>query len=74
LRADFEALLLVETTAAVVSKAVSLLVRHPLRAADALQLGSCLELREQIDRPIDLVAYDSPLVAAARSEGLATLP
>ncbi len=69
LRQDFRSLVLVETTAAVVERAVSLLVRHPLRAADALQLASGLELRDGLDRPIDFVAFDECLLAAARGEG-----
>ena len=72
LREDFRTLSLVETTGGVVGKAVSLLGRHPLRAADALQLASCLELRERLDLPVRFIAFDERLLAAARSEGLAT--
>jgi predicted nucleic acid-binding protein len=74
LREDFRSLSLVETTAGVVGKGVSLLCRHRLRAADALQLAACLELREHLGLPVRFVAYDERLLGAARSEGLATAP
>lgn len=74
LREDFRTLFLVETTASVVAKAVSLLGRHPLRAADALQLAACLELRERLGLPVSFVAFDERLLASARSEGFATVP
>ncbi len=74
LREDFRTLSLVETTAGVVGKAVALLCRHALRAADALQLAACLELREHLGLPVRFVAYDQRLLAAARNEGLATAP
>ena len=74
LHADFSALFLVELTAAVVSKSVGLLVRRILRAADALQLASCLELRERLSLPVVFVAWDGRLVDAARAEGLETRP
>ncbi len=74
LREDFRTLSLVETTAGVVAKAVSLLCRHPLRAADALQLAAGLELRQHLGLPVLFVAFDERLLAAARSEGFATAP
>jgi predicted nucleic acid-binding protein len=74
LHADFAAIFLVELTAAVISKSVGLLVRRILRAADALQLASCLELRERLSLPVVFVAWDGRLVDAARAEGLETRP
>jgi predicted nucleic acid-binding protein len=73
-REDFRGVTLVETTPAVVARAVALLVRHPLRAADALQLASCLELQEQLGLPVRFVAFDDRLSPAARSERLSTTP
>ena len=73
-REDFRGVSLVETTPGVVGKAVSLLVRHSLRAADALQLASCLELQERLGLPVRFVAFDDRLIAAARTEGLTTAP
>ena len=70
-REDFRSLSVVETTAAVAEKAVSLLVRHPLRAADALQLASALELQERLGSPVRFVAFDDRMIAAALTEGLA---
>jgi predicted nucleic acid-binding protein len=49
-------------------------VRQTLRAADALQLASCLELRERLDLPVVFVAWDKRLLDAARAEGLDTRP
>jgi predicted nucleic acid-binding protein len=51
---DLEAMLVIELTAEVVARAQGLLKRHPLRAGDAVQLASCLELRSKArgtDRP-----------------------
>jgi predicted nucleic acid-binding protein len=66
LRDDLTAMLVVELTAEVVTRAQALLQRHPLRAGDAVQLASCLELRHEMEEPIALVAFDARLVAAAR--------
>ncbi len=49
---------------------MALLKRHPLRAADALQLASCLELEKQLRLPVLFVAYDQRLNEAATKEGL----
>jgi predicted nucleic acid-binding protein len=72
LREDFRGLTLVETTPTVVTKAVALLVRRPLRALDALQLASCLELQERLASSVRFIAFDERLNAAARAEGLVT--
>ena len=63
---DLAAMLVVELTPEVVARAQSLLQRHSLRAGDAVQLASCLELRTELEDPIGLVAFDDRLVAAAR--------
>jgi predicted nucleic acid-binding protein len=68
LQSDFNAMLVVELTAEVVSRAQELLQRHPLRAGDAVQLASCLYLREALEDDLSLVAFDERLVAAARRE------
>ncbi len=57
----------------VVRRACGLLAAHRLRAADAIQLASCLWLREQLGDLDDMVVYDDRLAVAARAEGLATL-
>ena len=63
----------VELSAEIAAAARALLLRHPLRASDAIQLASCLHLAEQLGAPAELVGYDVPLVTAARSEGLRVL-
>jgi hypothetical protein len=71
LQEDMTALLAVELTPDVVSRAQILLRRHPLRAGDAVQLASCLHLQEAVADRIDLVAFDERLLAAARKERVA---
>ncbi|MGN6592426.1 MAG: type II toxin-antitoxin system VapC family toxin [Terriglobales bacterium] len=61
-------------TEVVVGLANLLLDRHPLRAPDALQLASCLELyrtkQEALGTEVYLVGSDQRLLAAARAEGV----
>ncbi|MEM7581735.1 MAG: type II toxin-antitoxin system VapC family toxin [Acidobacteriota bacterium] len=70
LREDFERLHVVELTERVTLRSWGLLARHPLRASDALQLASCLELAEQLSYPVTFAAFDQRLSEAAVSEGL----
>ena len=63
---DLSAMLVVELTPAVVTRAQGLLQRHPLRVGDAVQLASCLELRDELEEPLALIAFDHRLIAAAR--------
>jgi len=70
LRCDFRSFLVVELTLEVIEAGLGLLARHPLRAGDALQLASCLELRRRLRHPISFVAFDDRLREAARKEGL----
>ena len=58
---------------AVRSRANSLLARHPLRAADAGQLGAALLLQEQLVDSLSFVCLDRKLSAAAEREGLHVL-
>ncbi|MDE0136724.1 MAG: type II toxin-antitoxin system VapC family toxin [Acidimicrobiaceae bacterium] len=55
---------------AVRSRSMSLLARHPLRAADAAQLGAALHVREQLGTPLQFVCLDRRLADAAEREGL----
>ena len=55
---------------AVRSRAHALLARHPLRAADAGQLGAALLVQEQLAGPLTFVCRDSRLLTAADVEGL----
>jgi hypothetical protein len=70
LRRDFKKLSVVEISPLVTARAVSLLARHALRAGDALQLASCLLLRDSSSTPVAFAAFDDRLNQAARSEGL----
>jgi hypothetical protein len=67
---DFAALIIVEFTPEITADARALLLRHRLRAADAVQLASCLYLQREIRQPLPFVAFDDRLVEAARHEGL----
>lgn len=59
---------------AVLDEAMALLLAHPLRGADAVQLASALLLRDGAPRLKGLifVAADTPLPRVARQTGLAT--
>lgn len=68
---DLAAMLVVELTPEIVTRAQALLRRHPLRAGDAIQLASCLQLQQALaDETVVLVAFDVRLVGAARAEGV----
>ncbi len=73
LAGDLDALTIVEVTPPVTARARSLLERHPLRAGDALQLASCLLLRDSARGPVAFAAFDDHLSQAARAEGLTEL-
>jgi predicted nucleic acid-binding protein len=47
--------------------------RHPLRGFDAIHLASAIRLQQQLGEPMQFVASDQRLLAAAKSEGLATV-
>lgn len=68
---DLAAMLLVELTNEVTRRARALLQRYPLRAGDAIQLASCLDLQDRLRQPIPLVSFDTRLNEAAVAEGLA---
>ena len=61
----------IELTSRVASLARDLLALHPLRASDAIQLASCLTATRAVGDPMEFVAFDERLLAAARAEGLA---
>lgn len=70
---DVPALAMVEMTPEVTAYARTVLLRHPLRASDAIQLASCLYLQRQLAQPVPFVAFDRRLVQAARAEGLTVI-
>jgi len=59
---------------AVRSRAHALLARHPLRPADAGQLGAALLVQEQLAQPLTFVCLDQRLSLAAERESLRVLP
>lgn len=63
-------LYVVEMLPEVTRAALDILTRHPLRAGDAVQLASCLHLREHAGDDVALVAFDARLIEAARAEHL----
>ena len=58
---------------AIRSRANSLLARHPLRAADAGQLGAAVLVREQLAGELVFVCLDLRLSLAAERESLRVL-
>ncbi len=71
LDADLSAMLIAELTNDVVMRARTLLRRYPLRASDAIQLGSALYLQDELGEGMTFVAFDARLAHAARQEGMA---
>ncbi len=74
LREDLGRIDVVEFLPEVSSGTVALLLRHELRAGDALQLSACLYLRQSAGLPVEFVAFDRRLRSAATAEGLPALP
>ena len=67
---DLDSFYLVEIVPEVVRTARDLLGRSRLRAADALQLASSLELQRRLQSPVRFVAFDRDLNETARREGV----
>jgi len=67
---DLATLIIVEFTPEITADARALLLRHRLRAGDAVQLASCLHLQREMSQPRPFVAFDDRLTEAARHEGL----
>ena len=63
----------VSDVAAVRSRAVPLLARHPLRAADAVQLSAALLVADPDPSSLTVVALDRRLAEAAQREGFRVL-
>jgi predicted nucleic acid-binding protein len=70
LQRDLPALAIVEIVPEVTAEARALLLRHPLRASDAIQLASCIYLQRQLAQSVPFVAFDRRLLDAARAERL----
>ena len=71
---DFATLIIVEFTSEITADARALLLRHHLRAGDAMQLASCLYLQREMSQSLPFVAFDARLAEAARHEGLTVVP
>ena len=67
---DFATLIIVELTPEITADARALLLRHRLRAGDAVQLASCLYLQREMRQSLPFVAFDDRLAEAARAEAL----
>lgn len=65
---------LVDDSAAVARRAMLLLARHPLRAADSGQLGAALLIADQGFPKLHFVCLDRNLALAAEREGLMPVP
>lgn len=53
--------------------ATALVARHPLRAADSLQLAAAIVARDSLGHPREFVTLDTRLAAAAEKEGFQVL-
>ena len=60
----------VEPSTRIRNEACRLLLAHPLRAADALQLAAVLDLSHEIGDRMQMICFDDRLVEAARFEHL----
>lgn len=67
-----ESLIIVRDITEAMRRADRLLLVHPLRAADALQLGAALLACDDDSSPHQLITFDHRLAAAARKEGFTT--
>lgn len=67
---DLEAVHVVELASEVLRAARAALLRHPLSAADAIQLAAALTLRDRLGSPIAFLTFDDRLAAASEREGL----
>lgn len=74
LHQDLKSVELVEITQQIAAVAETLLGRHELRAGDAIQLASCLQVAERTGQTIRFLAFDERLNRAASSEGFSCWP
>ena len=61
-------------TSEILESASRSLARHPLRAADAVQLASALAARDADPDQAEFACFDEALAAAARAEGFRIVP
>lgn len=70
---DYAGWYIVEVTTNITERARGLLLRHALRAGDAIQLASALMVHMQAPRGAPFVSYDRRLADAARRERLTVI-
>ena len=70
LASDVLSLVVVEVSEEITRWCYDLLLRHPLRAADAIHLASALYLQRELKQTVVFVAFDERLNRAAHREGL----
>ena len=70
---DMRSFYVVELFPEIARVARGLLLRHPLRASDAVQLASSTHVRESAEEDVFFVAFDGRLNEAAIGEGLTLL-
>ena len=73
LNEDLAAWVVVELTQDVAIESQKLLMQHPLRASDAIQLASCLWFQRESGQRVQFGAFDERLISAARAEKVALL-
>lgn len=72
IEADFRDLTVIEIRAAVLQRVPELVVRHPLRGYDAVQLAAALTIHER-GGSVRFWSADEPLAGAAVAEGLRSM-
>ena len=73
-RTDFQTLTRIALDDDVHRRVEDLLVRHPLRGADAVHLASAVLVRDVLQEQVTFACADQRLVDAARAEGLLIAP
>jgi len=69
-RKDYRRVLKVILTSAVLWEAERLLFRHPLRASDAVHIGSALILSQRLGIRLSMLTADASMHEAAAGEGM----
>ena len=70
LDADLHSVHVIELTQEVFRSARAALLRHRLRAADAIQLASAVVLRDRLQARVAFLTFDERLASASEREGL----
>ena len=65
---------IVATSSRILRRAAELVVRHPLRSLDAIQLSSALAARDAQPEPVSFATFDTALARAAAAERFSLVP